>query len=71
MIILYDHVHPVGAFAKNAAIDVSSLHFVSFLFPFLPSFISCVSFFMIYSACSKSGTNILISGTKKFLKSFL
>ena len=23
MIILYDHVHPVGAFAKKAAIDVS------------------------------------------------
>ena len=23
VIILYDHVHPVGAFAKNAPIDVS------------------------------------------------
>ena len=23
VIILYDHVHPVGAFAKKAAIDVS------------------------------------------------
>ncbi len=25
VIILYDHVHPVGAFAKKAAIDVSEL----------------------------------------------
>ena len=26
MIILYDHVHPVGAFAKNAPIDVSHIN---------------------------------------------
>ena len=25
LIILYDHVHPVGAFAKNSSIDVSTL----------------------------------------------
>lgn len=26
MIILYDHVHPVGAFAKTSNIDVSTIH---------------------------------------------
>ena len=25
LIILYDHVHPIGAFAKNSTIDVSLL----------------------------------------------
>lgn len=27
VIILYDHVHPVGAFAKTSKIDVSALIF--------------------------------------------
>lgn len=31
VIILYDHVHPVGAFAKNSGIDVSVS--LVFLFP--------------------------------------
>jgi len=26
VIILYDHVHPVGAFAKTSGIDVSSIY---------------------------------------------
>ena len=30
MIILYDHVHPVGAFAKNAPIDVSDFNVIHF-----------------------------------------
>lgn len=29
VIILYDHVHPVGAFAKSSNIDVSSNTFTS------------------------------------------
>lgn len=29
VIILYDHVHPVGAFAKSSNIDVSSNSFTS------------------------------------------
>lgn len=28
VIILYDHVHPVGAFAKGSSIDVYLLHFI-------------------------------------------
>ena len=31
MIILYDHVHPVGAFAKNAPIDVSDFNVTHFV----------------------------------------
>ena len=26
LIILYDHVHPVGAFVKNSSIDVSTIN---------------------------------------------
>lgn len=28
VVILYDHVHPVGAFAKSSSIDVSNTRFI-------------------------------------------
>ena len=38
VIILYDHVHPVGAFAKSSPIDVSSsFQYITLLTQLLPS----------------------------------
>jgi len=53
VIILYDHVHPIGAFAKTSPIDVSSLHCFDFDFNSV-CFLPVVFFHRCWSTCKLS-----------------